>query len=158
MSEFIPITTQEDFDARIKERLERQAKKISDYDTIKKSNADLQKQLDDLTRSNKEMADKYAKYDKEKADYIAKIKGYETDSIKNRFAREYNIPYEAIGYIQGQDEDAIKASAEGLSKIIGNGSKMRTRAPLASTEPSDDKGGSNKRDALRAMVKTLEGE
>ena len=52
----------------------------------------------------------------EKDDTIAK---YEIDSVKTRVAREYGLSYEAIGFLQGEDEAAIKASAESLKSLVG---------------------------------------
>ena len=45
MAEFTPIMTQEDFDAAISARLERERSKYSDYDTIKADLGTLRGQL-----------------------------------------------------------------------------------------------------------------
>lgn len=52
----------------------------------------------------------------EKDDAIAK---YEIDSVKTRVAREFGLSYEAIGFLQGEDEEAIKKSAEALKGLVG---------------------------------------
>lgn len=45
MSEFKPITTQEEFDAAIKERLSREKAKYADYDQLKSLVEDLKKKM-----------------------------------------------------------------------------------------------------------------
>ena len=74
---------------------------------------------------------------KEKDDVIAerdtKIKGYETASAKTRIARETGLSYEAIDYIQGSDEEAMKKSAEALKALIGSG---KPAPPLGDPEPA----------------------
>ena len=63
----------------------------------------------------------------------SKIKGYETDSAKTRIARETGLSYEAIDYIQGSDEEAMKKSAEALKALIGSG---KSAPPLGDPEPA----------------------
>ena len=63
----------------------------------------------------------------------SKIKGYETDSAKTRIARETGLSYEAIDYIQGSDEEAMKKSAEALKALIGSG---KPAPPLGDPEPA----------------------
>ena len=55
----------------------------------------------------------------EKDGTIAK---YETDSVKTKVAREYGLSYEAISFLQGETEDAIRESAKTLKGIVGSGS------------------------------------
>lgn len=62
----------------------------------------------------------------EKDDAIAK---YEIDSVKTRVAREFGLSYEAIGFLQGEDEEAIKKSAEALKDLVG------AQAPSPSFNP-----------------------
>ena len=96
MAEFTPITTQEQFDAAIGERLKRErealAKKYGDYDELRAKTADQEKQIGELTRSLTESSEKYAGYDKTLAELQAKLKGYETDSVKTRIALEAGLP------------------------------------------------------------------
>lgn len=46
MAEFTPINSQEEFDAAIASRLERERAKFSDYETLKTNAANLQTQLE----------------------------------------------------------------------------------------------------------------
>lgn len=152
MSDFKVIETQEQLDAVLGERLKRER------ETVKKEYEGF--------LSPEEAAKKYASYlspedeQKKYKDYLspeeaakkdAKIKGYETDSVKTRIAHELGLSYDAIGFLRGEDEDAIRKSAESLKALVGTSSI----APLASTEASM----SNAEDAaLKNTLKGLKGE
>ena len=142
MAEFTPITTQEQFDAAIGERLKRErealAKKYGDYDELRAKTADQEKQIGELTRSLTESSEKYAGYDKTLAELQAKLKGYETDSVKTRIAHETGLPYELAGRLTGEDEAAIRKDAEALSKLLGG--QPHKAPPLRSTEPTPASG------------------
>lgn len=150
MAEFTPITTQEQFDAAIGERLKREreasAKKYGDYDELRRKAAEQEKQIGDLTRTIAESEAKYAGYDKTLAEAQEKIKGYETDSVKTRIALEAGLPYAMAARLAGESEEEIRKDAASLAKLMGG---AHTEAPpLRSTEPG---GGNSKRDALRAL-------
>ena len=142
MADFTPITTQDQFDAAIGERLKREretlAKKYSDYEDLKTKVADYEKQIGQLTRDAAGAAKKYAGYDKDLADLQAKVKGYETDSVKTRIAHETGLPYELAGRLTGEDEAAIRKDAEALSKLLGG--QPHKAPPLRSTEPTPASG------------------
>lgn len=150
MAEFTPITTQEQFDAAIGERLKRErealAKKYGDYDELRAKTADQEKQIGELTRSLTESSEKYAGYDKTLAELQAKLKGYETDSVKTRIALEAGLPYTMASRLCGESEEDIRADARSLASLMGTG--HTEAAPLHTGEPA---GSSAKRDALRAL-------
>lgn len=156
---FEPITTQEQLDAVISERMKREketaAKKYEAYTSPEKIKAIKEahdKQLEDLNSENKKLKEASAKHEKEIAERDAKIKGYETDSVKTRIAHEAGLPYEAVGYIQGDDEESIKKSAETLKGLVGSGSTP----PLADPESADVK---NVKDvAMKNMLHEMKGE
>lgn len=152
---FEPITTQEQFDAAIKDRMERHSKKYEGYtspDALKTIKADYEKQIADLTNSNAEIAKKYEGYEKEKADYEAKIKSYETDSVKTRIAHEFGLSYDAKQFLKGEDEESIKESAKALKNLFGSSK----RVPSGSAEPIITKEGKTDQ-SLRNLAKTLGG-
>ncbi|NLS85764.1 MAG: phage scaffold protein, partial [Ruminococcaceae bacterium] len=105
MAEFTPITTQEQFDAAIGDRIKREhetiAKKYADYDDIKTKNAAYETQVGELSQSMKDTAAKYAGYDKTLADLQGKVAGYEKGSLKLRIANESGIPYELAQRLTG---------------------------------------------------------
>ena len=114
MADFTPINTQEEFEAAMKDRLAREAKKFEGYT----SPADLEKiktsHKAEVDKLNADMAAKLKEKDDSIAEKDAKIKGYETSSAKMRIARETGLSYEAMDYIQGSDEESMKKSAEEL--------------------------------------------
>lgn len=152
MSEgFKVIETQEQLEEVLKERLKREretAKKefegyLSPEDAAKKYAGYL---------SPEEIERKYKDYlsPEEAAKKDAKIKGYETDSVKTRIANEMGLSYDAVGFLKGEDEESIRKSAETLKGLVGTG----TPAPLANPEgnPSETNA------ALRNTLKSLKGE
>lgn len=152
MSDFKVIETQEQLEEVLKDRLKREretAKKefegyLSPEDAAKKYAGYL---------SPEDEAKKYAGYlsPEEAAKKDAKIKGYETDSVKMRIAHEAGLSYEAAAFLRGEDEESIKKSAESLKGIVG-GSNV---APLASTEGNLE---AVKDAALRNTLRGLKGE
>lgn len=147
------IDTQEKLDAVIADRLRREretiGKKYADYDDIKKTNADYEKQIGEMTKAADDAAKKYAGYDKQLKELQSKIKGYETSSVKMRIAHEKGIPYELAERLSGETEDDIRKDAESLSKYIG---KSKPSAPLKSTENTSS---DEKTAALRAFTAKL---
>ena len=118
MAEFTPIMTQEDFDAAISERLQREQAKYSDYDTIKSDLGTLRAQL--------------SAKDAEISTLQGKVKGYETDSVKTRIALETGLPLELRSRLTGETEEEIRADANKLAKLFV---QQKDPAPLRDTEP-----------------------
>ena len=153
MAEFTAITTQEQFDAAIGERIKREretiSKKYGDYEDLKTKISDYEKQIGDLSKTIEDSGRKYAGYDKTLAELTAKVKGYETSSVKMRIAHDVGIPYELSGRLSGETEDDIRKDAESLAKLIASN---RPGVPLRTTEPA---GADNKTAALRAFTEKL---
>lgn len=130
MSEFNAITTQEEFDAAMEECLKKE----------------------------RETAEK--KYEgwlspEDAAKKEAEIKKYKIDSAKIKIAHETGLGYEAVGFIQGEDEESIKKSAKALKEMIGSG---HNAPPLYTTEPSGDGKKQRKTEAFKAMLADMKGE
>ena len=116
---FEAITTQEEFDAASGERLRREretvAKRYEGYispEDNQKMVTDYEAKLKDVNGKLEEANNKVANHDKEIAERDAKIKGYETDSVKTRIAHEVGIPYELSNRLSGDNEDDIRKDAE----------------------------------------------
>ena len=156
MSEFKPIETQEALNEIIKDRIEQakrsEAKKFEGYVSPDEA-AKLTSQIEELTKSSAEAAEKYANYDKEIADRDATIKKYETASVKSRIAHEMGLPYGMADRLTGDDEESIKKDAEALKNIIGTQPKKTT--PLAG---GSDNSGDAKKLAYKQMLDRLKGE
>ena len=158
MAEFNPITTQEQLDSIIGERLKREkestAKKYEGWmspDDAKKVKDGYEKQIADMKTAAESSAKKYADYDKQLSDRDAKIKNYETASVKARVAHETGLSYDAIQFLQGDDEESIKASANSLKTLMGSTKPEPT--PLANTETNNGSGSE-----LKNLLHTLRGE
>lgn len=163
MADFKPIETQEQLDAIIGERLKREqatmAKKYEGYVSpadLEKIKADMKAEGDkEIAKLNKTISDeraKYADYEKNIAEKDAKIKGYETASAKTRIAHEMGLSYDAVNFLQGEDEASIKKSAEALKGLIGSSHGAQ---PLA--DPEGDPAGSAQTAALKGMLHSLNG-
>ena len=116
--EFKAITSQEEFDAAIKSRLER-CKTSTAEEVTKKfegwvSPEDAKKTADEL-----ETLRKASDTDKKTiADLTAKNSAYEAARKKTEIALEYGLPAELAGRISGDDEEAMKKDAEALASIF----------------------------------------
>ena len=102
-----------------------------------------------LTAAN----EKAAKYDADIADRDAKIRSYETASVKTRIAHEAGLPYELHSRLTGETEDEIRKDAESLAKLM----KSSVSAPLASAERPVSQQDA-KTAAYKGMLQNLKGE
>lgn len=135
MSEFKVIESQEELDSIIKDRLDRNTKKITaevtkqfegfiSPDDVAKSRKSLEEKIEELT---KEITAK----DTSIADLTAKNNEYATAAVKAKIAREYGIPAELADRISGTNEDEYKADAEALAKFVAAG---KPTAPMYNGE------------------------
>lgn len=147
MSEFKPITTQEEFDAAIKARLSREKEKYADYDQLKSRVEELEKENVGLQSTIEASNQSKADADKQLEEMQSKIAGYETASLRTRVALQYGLPYDLADRLQGTDEESFKADAERLAGFMKPASKV---APVKSTEPIVPK-----EDAKRTMYRNL---
>ena len=138
MSEFKPITTQEEFDAAIKERLSREKAKYSDYDQLKSRVTELETENVDLKSTIEANNQSKADADKQLEEMQSKIAGYETASLRTRVALQHGLPYDLADRLQGTDEESLKADAE---RLAGYMKPKESIPPLKTNEPSlgDDK-------------------
>lgn len=137
MSDFKAIETQEQLDAIIGERIRRAeskaAEKYADYDSVKHQNDELTAQIADLTKQIK-AKDEAISGNKEIVDNLnAKIKDYETRSVKTRIAHEVGLPYQLADKLSGEDEDAIREDAKKMALFI-----KTPAAPIGSVEPTHE--------------------
>lgn len=140
MADFQAITTQEELDSIIKDRLKRdreaQTKKYEGWI----SPEDHQKAIDEANKALTDYKAAHAGDEQTIADLKAKNQEYETASLKSRVAREVGLSYEWVGRIGGSDEKSIRADAEALKNLVGS---QATPAPLpprsTETTPADAK-------------------
>lgn len=132
MSEFKPITTQEEFDAAIKGRLSREKEKYGDYDQLKSRVAELEEENVGLKSTIEANNQSKADADKQLEDLQNQIAGYETANLRTRVALQHGLPYDLADRLQGTDEESFKADAERLAGYI---KKSQPVAPIRDSEP-----------------------
>lgn len=158
MSEFKVIESQEEFDARIKDRIERAKEKaIEDYKT------EIKKTIDDLKSENSSLKNEVAGY-KESLEEVKgkdetikglneKISAFERAEVKRNIALEYGLPFKLANKISGDDEDSMKKDAEVMAKYFSD-SKKSYEPPLKSYENKVDE----KDQALKKLLDGLDME
>ncbi len=104
MSEFKPITTQEEFDTAISDRIARERNKFADYESLKTQVGTLTTERDTAVQQLN--------------DANAKIKTYETNSVKMRIAQEKGIPAEMALRLNGETEEDIAKDADSMAQIF----------------------------------------
>lgn len=143
MAEFMPITTQAEFDAAIADRLSRQEKTITARFEGAMQSADVEKlktgyenTIADLKKQIEEAGVREAESAKQLTELNSRIKGYESDSVKTRIALETGLPFQMAGRLTGETEEEIRKDAEALKSMIGGQVPI---APLAKepTPPAD---------------------
>ncbi len=152
-NEFKTIETQEELDAIIKARLDRNTKTVTDE--VKKSYDgylspdEVKKLTDQVEALTKQLAER----DGSIADLTAKNKAYETASVKARICHEKGLPYELAERLSGESEEDIAADADKLSQFVSAG---KPAAPLYN--PAVNTGAANLTDAAyRSMLGELSG-
>ena len=136
---FEEIKTQEEFDARISERLKREREKISkefaDYDELKAKAEKVETLSNTLEVERADFAKQIADL---KATHEAEAKAWEVERAKNKVSREFGLPMELAERLKGENEEALRKDAETLSQLI----KSKNVPPLASKEGTEgaDKG------------------
>lgn len=151
MGEFQPINTQEELDRVLASRLQRERdtvtksfqaqiterdEKITGFESTIK---DLNKQIESLNGQTGRVAE-----------LEAKVREYETASVKTRIARETGLPAELADRLSGADEAAMRADAENLAKLL-----KTQQAPAPIYRPSGEGANDGKDAALRGLLKQV---
>lgn len=151
MGEFQPINTQEELDRVLASRLQRERdtvtksfqaqiterdEKITGFES---TIADLNKQIESLNGQTGRVAE-----------LEAKVREYETASVKTRIARETGLPAELADRLSGADEAAMRADAENLAKLL-----KTQQAPAPIYRPSGEGANDGKDAALRGLLKQV---
>lgn len=136
---FQEIKTQEEFDAAIKDRLERERAKYSDYEALKKraSEADgIQKkldaassELDALKKDASANAEKLANHDKEISELTERATKAERSLLCRKVAEEQHLPSAFADRLTGETEDDLRKDAKELAQYV-----RTTTAPLANVD------------------------
>lgn len=125
--EFTPIETQEQFDAMVKDRVERAKKsaakefetQLKDLEQLKESVTaketeigTLKAKITDLEAEKKTSGESYQSMQKE----LSQVK---LSALKQRIAIDAGIPLEMADRLNGEDEKSIKEDAEKVKGFLG---------------------------------------
>ena len=155
MSEFTVIETQEQFDAMVKERVDRARRtaiketeeKYQDYASIKEQ---LEKKDTEVSTLRKTVADLESKgkdSGKELADMTAKLTATQNSLMKIKVATAVGLPSDLADRLTGENEEEMTEDAKKIKALMGNTHKA---PPLATKETGGT--GNSKREALRGML------
>ena len=136
MSDFKPITTQEEFDAAIKARLSREKEKYGDYDQLKSRVTELEEENVGLKSTIEANQQSKAESDKQLEEMQKQIAGYETASMRTRIALQHGLPYDLADRLQGADEESLTTDAERLASFVKSTEYV---APMRNLEPALEK-------------------
>lgn len=133
MTEFKAIETQEQLDAIIKSRLDREKAKYSDYDTLSEKikkleteNTSLKQTITEKETSESTTASKIADLEKD-------VTTWKQKSLKQQIAMKNGLPFDLADRLQGDSEESLNEDAERLASIV----KVKTYTqPLAEKEPN----------------------
>ena len=147
MADFQPINTQEELNAVIRDRLERQTAKhqaevdalkeqYADYDALKKFSDEGKSQMASLEEQVEKYKAASASYEQSIKDKDAEIAKYARAAAKTNIAIETGLPIELANRLTGDTEEELKADAKKLLALVGT----RTTAPIANPEQPEEDG------------------
>lgn len=128
MAEFKVIETQEELNAIIKDRLERERNSVrKEYEEKYKDYAELQSKVSSYN-DERESFEKQIKELQEKTSSIDTLtqrnKQLETDSLKVKVALKNGIPFEMASRLSGDDEESLSKDAQNMAMFMQNKSPM----------------------------------
>lgn len=149
MSEFTPITTQEEFDKAIKGRLAQKDReleeKFKDYlspDKVSELKKDYENKLEESKRLVKEAQDKLKENESSVAELKTRAEIAENSILKSKIAYQHKLPMELADRLVGETEEDLNKDAESLASIVGSGS-----TPPLYTRETNNAGGATANDA-----------
>lgn len=152
MAEFTPITSQEQFDALIKDRLAREGKKYAEYKSPDEVAAAVSKAENEKAGLVAQLTAKDEALAKLTKDCDAKdlqIKTLNATILKGKIAHDAGLKYEAAAFLTGESEEEIAKSAEALKGIVG------TTGFMPQANPEQGVGTDGKDAALRELARNI---
>lgn len=138
MAEFKAIETQEELNRIVETRLNREREKYADYDQLKQDSEAL-KELKGK-KYDEQISALDGKLQKAQTDLAAmqtRAEAAERSLLRSKIARDANLPAELADRLTGDDEAALRADAEALSKLIV---PKQPPAPLADPGTGSENG------------------
>lgn len=150
MTEFKVIETQEQLNAIIKARLDREKEKYADYDK-------LSEKIKNLETENSNLKQTITEKETSESTNLTRITELEKDvtswkqkSLKQQIAMKNGLPFDLADRLQGDSEESLNEDAERLASLVNV--KNYTQ-PLADKEPNFEPKGTDA--AWRDVVKNL---
>ena len=133
MTEFKVIETQEQLNAIIKARLDREKEKYADYDKLSEKiknleteNSNLKQTISDKETSESTTVSKIAELEKD-------VTTWKQKSLKQQIAMKNGLPFDLADRLQGDSEESLNEDAERLASLV---SVKNYTQPLADKEPN----------------------
>lgn len=151
MSDFKVIDSQEEFDLRIKDRLQRKEEQVRNeldevINNLKAENENLKSENSELMTNIEKAKEK----DTEIENLRGQIQGYEKSELRRKVALDNNIPYKLAERIKGDTEEDMIKDAKNLSTYFG---EREIVPPLRNPE-----GDSGESSALKDLLDGLDFE
>ena len=126
--EFTPIETQEQFDAMVKERVERAKKSAAkEFETQMKDLESIKEQLTSKDSEIEALKAKITDFESEKKANEESYQGMQKElselklkALKTNVAIEAGLPADLADRLTGEDEETLKADAEKLASFVGS--------------------------------------
>ena len=140
MADFKAITTQEEFDAAIKKRLEQKdrelAEKYRDYmapDKVDALKDEYNKRINEAAEKLKAEQEKAVGFDTKMSELLTRATTAESALLKNRVASKHKIPIELADRLQGSTEDELEKDAQTFAGYMTPAAAppMRTNDPAS---------------------------
>ena len=154
--EFQTITSQEQLDNVIGERLRRQKEqfeeKIKEYESLKEENSKLQTELEQKNQFIEENKKETSMRTEDYENLEKELSSLKLQQLKQKIAINNGIPLDLANRLSGDNEETLLEDAKTLSQFISNSS---TPQPLKSVEDTNV----NDEDmAYRQLLNQIQGE
>lgn len=150
MTEFKVIETQEQLDAIIKSRLDREKAKYSDYDTLAEKIKNLETENTNLKQAITEKETSESTNLTRITELEKDVTAWKNKSLKQQIAMKNGLPFDLADRLQGDNEESLNEDAERLASLV---SVKNYTQPLADKEPNFESKGTDA--AWRDVVKNL---
>ena len=150
MTEFKVIETQEQLDAIIKSRLDREKAKYSDYDTLAEKIKNLETENTNLKQAITEKETSESTNLTRITELEKDVNAWKNKSLKQQIAMKNGLPFDLADRLQGDNEESLNEDAERLASLV---SVKKYTQPLADKEPNFESKGTDA--AWRDVVKNL---
>lgn len=154
--DFKAIETQEEFNERIKDRLERERSTISKQfeEQIRKAEADrdtYKGQIEGFQTSAKENAEKISTLETQLAEVSSKAAGLEVENLRTQVAIDKGLPLELRDRLNGKTKEELEKDADSLGELF----KKQNNKNIPQFEQHEDNPADQKKAALLELAKGL---